>query len=320
VGFFEDVDSAGGIVIRFFVLRVLGALTSLALLTLICFALLRVIPGGPFDGEKRLPPHIRQRLEAKYGLDASFSVQFIRYLGGLSRGDMGVSLKYLDRPVTAILADSLPITLSLGAAALAFSLIVGVGLGVMSILRANVFWNRLLLILSVGGITLPTFLISSLLVLLFSYTLGWLPPARWDRPEHLLLPMLTLAIRPTALIAQMIQTTLRETMSKDYVRTALAKGLSRKEALLNHALPNCLTPLLSVLGPVAANVLTGSFVVEHFFAIPGLAKYFITAVMNRDIFLMLGVTQFFALILISIQFFVDISYPLLDPRQRDVHA
>lgn len=305
---------------RFVLLRLLSAAGSLLLLTLLCFALIRAIPGGPFDGEKQLLPHIRARLEAKYGLDASFTSQFSRYLAGLVRGDMGVSLKFLDRPITDILADSLPITLGLGFGALALALVAGMALGVVSVLRASVFWDRALLVLSVGGITLPTFLIASLLVLLFSVTLGWLPPARFDRPEHILLPLLTLAARPTALIAQMVQTTLRETMRNDYVRTALAKGLSRREALVRHALPNCLIPLISILGPVAANVLTGSFVVEHFFAIPGLAKYFITAVMNRDVFLMLGVTQFFAITLIAIQLLVDISYPILDPRQRDARA
>jgi len=305
---------------RFVFLRILSALGSLFVLTVLCFALIRAIPGGPFDGEKQLLPHIRARLEAKYGLNAPFTTQLSRYLGGLAHGDMGVSLKFLDRPVSAILADSLPITLGLGAASLLLALVLGLSLGVISVLRASPFWDRLLLILSVGGITLPTFLIASLLVLLFSVGLGWLPPARFDRPEHIILPMLTLAARPTALIAQMVQTTLRETMRQDYVRTALAKGLSRREALLRHALPNCLIPLVSILGPVAANVLTGSFVVEHFYAIPGLAKYFITAVMNRDVFLMLGVTQFFAITLIGIQLLVDISYPLLDPRQRDAHA
>ncbi len=275
------------------------------------------IPGGPFDGEKYQPPQIKKLQEAKYGLDRPLWKQFENYVGGIVfHGDFGVSMKYLDRPVGDILLETLPLSLSLGGLALLAAIVIGIPMGLLSALKPNSWWDSASLFMAVGGVALPTFLIGAVLVLVFCRMLNWLPPARLDTPAAYVLPVITLAARPASIVARLIRSSLIEQYQNDYVRTARAKGLSEWRVVFFHALRNSLLPLVTVLGPIAASILTGSFITEHFFAISGMAKHFIDAVNDRDTFLMMGATLIFAAILVAINLFVDLIYPILDPRMK----
>lgn len=291
-----------------------AAFLTLFLVALGTFFLGRAVPGGPFDGEKAQPPHIKEWQEKKYGFDKPPLLHFGQYLADLARGDFGVSLKYVDRPVARILAESFPVSLRLGFLALLTAILIGLPFGIAGALRPNSWIDFSASFLSVAGVTLPSFLLGAFLVLLFSQHLNWLPPARLDGPEYYILPVLTLAIRPAAILASLTRATLLEELSRDHIRTARAKGLSATKIILRHGVRNTLVPVVAVMGPVAANILTGSFVVEHFFAIPGIAKHFIHAVNNRDVFLMMGVTLLFSSILIGINLITELFAPVLDPR------
>lgn len=299
-------------------LRRLGeASLTLLFISLFTFLMGRSIPGGPFDGEKYQPPQVKKLQEEKYGFDKPPLAQFITYASGVFfHLDFGVSLKFLDRPVGAIILETMPISLILGGLALVMALAVGFPLGMISALKPNTRWDTAALFLAISGITLPTFLIGALLVLVFCHFLNWLPPARLDSPSSYLLPVITLGMRPAAIVARMVRASLMDEMKMDYIRTARAKGANERIIILRHALRNSLLPLVAVLGPVAANILTGSFITEQFFAIPGMAKHFIEAVNNRDSFLFMGVTLVFGVLLISINLISDLLYPILDPRMR----
>lgn len=296
--------------------KVASAFVTLFVLLAATFFLSRLIPGGPFDSEKKQPPHIKKLQEQKYGFDLPAVVQFKNYFLGVLRGDLGPSLKYEDRPVSSIIAETLPVSLIIGFYAVVLAVVVGVPLGILSALHPNTIWDTAAMFLAISGVTLPTFLVGALLVLFFSHTLEWLPPARLETPLHYILPVVTLGLRPASIVARLIRASLLEELKMDYVRTARAKGLNERRVVLSHALRNSLLPTVTVMGPVAASVITGSFITEHFFAISGMAKHFISAVNNRDVFLIMGVTLVFAGILIVTNLLVDLSYPILDPRTR----
>jgi len=302
----------------FYSLRKLGtALLTLLAVTLCTFLIIRFIPGGPFDSEREQPAHIRKMQEEKYGFNNPPLVHYFIYLKGLVlRGDLGVSIRFTDRRVVDIIAETLPVSLTVGALSLLLALLIGVPTGILSALKPRSMWDASAMFIAVSGVTLPTFLVGALLVLVFCYFLGLLPPARLDSWESYILPVVTLGTRPAGIIARLVRASLLDEMKMDYVRTARAKGLAEKTILVRHALRNSLLPMITVLGPITASILTGSFITEHFFAISGMAKHFINAVNDRDVFLMLGVTLVFATLLIVINLIVDLIYPILDPRIR----
>lgn len=302
----------GGYIFR----KLASAFVTLFAIALCTFLMGRAVPGGPFDSEKVLPEHIKKLQEEKYGYDKPPIVHFFHYMEGLIfHADLGKSVKFVDRSVGAIILETLPVTFSLGGLAIVFAIVVGFPLGILSATKPNSVWDTGAMFIAVSGVTLPTFLIGAVLVLFFSQTLGWLPPARLDQGfASYILPMITLGARPAAIVARVIRASLLDQLKMDYVRTARAKGVKESDIVLKHMLRNSLIPLVSIMGPVTANILTGSFIVEHFFAISGMAKHFINAVNNRDVFLMIGVTLVFASILIAVNLIVDLLYPLLDPR------
>jgi oligopeptide transport system permease protein len=299
----------------YFLKKLASSILTLFFVALCTFLMGRAIPGGPFDSEKAQPAHIKKLQEEKYGFNKPPLVQFYRYAKDvLLKGDFGKSIKFVDRPVATIILETLPVSLWLGLVALIFSLVVGIPLGVVSALKPNSLWDAGSVFVSVSGVTIPSFIVAACLVLLFSETLGWFPPARLDEGYlSYVLPVITLGIRPAAIIARLVRASLMDQMSLDYVRTGRAVGLTEAK-IARHMLRNSLLPMVTVLGPIAANILTGSFIVEHFFAISGLAKHFIMAVTNRDVYLMMGVTLVFASVLIVINLAVDLLYPYLDPR------
>ena len=280
------------------------------------FILLRLAPGGPFDSERKLPPEIIANLEAKYHLNEPVLEQYVRYLAGLARGDLGPSYKYLDRGVTEIIADTLPTSAVLGGLAVLFAVVVSFPLGLFAGYYRDSAIDRLCLFLATLGISLPNFILGALLIWTVALQVGWLQAGRWDDWSSVILPMITLGAAPAAYLAALLRSSLIEMLGEDFVRTARAKGAREHSVVARHALRNSLIPILTVMGPLIATLLTGSFVVEYVFAIPGMGRFFITAVTDRDYPLIMGVTLVYTAILVSANFAVDLLYGWVDPRIR----
>ena len=280
------------------------------------FILLRLAPGGPFDSERKLPPEIIANLEAKYHLNEPVLEQYSRYLAGVARGDLGPSYKYLDRGITEIIADTLPTSALLGALAVIFAVLVSFPLGLFAAYYRESVIDRFCLFLATLGISLPNFILGALLIWAVALQLGWLQAGRWDDWSSVILPMVTLGAAPAAYLSALLRSTLIETLGEDFVRTARAKGAREQSVIARHALRNSLIPILTVMGPLTATLLTGSFVVEYVFAIPGMGRFFITAVTDRDYPLIMGVSLVYTAILVSANFAVDLLYGWVDPRIR----
>jgi oligopeptide transport system permease protein len=292
-----------------------GVIVLWAVATL-TFLLLRLAPGGPFDSERKLPPEIVANLEAKYHLNEPVLEQYVRYLAGLTHGDFGPSYKYLDRGVTEIIADTLPTSALLGILAVLFTMVVSFPLGFFAAYYRESIIDRLCLFIGTLGISLPNFILGALLIWAVALQLGWLQAGRWDDWSSVILPMVTLGAAPAAYVSALLRSSLIETLGEDFVRTARAKGVREHAVLARHALRNSLIPILTVMGPLTATLLTGSFVVEYVFAIPGMGRFFITAVTDRDYPLIMGVTLVYTAILVSANFAVDLLYGWVDPRIR----
>jgi oligopeptide transport system permease protein len=280
------------------------------------FLLLRLAPGGPFDSDRKLPPEVIANLEAKYHLDEPMWRQYLRYLAGIAQGDLGPSYKYLDRGVTQIIADTLPTSALLGGLAVVFALLVSFPTGLLAAYYRNSIIDRFCMFVSTLGISLPNFILGALLIWGIALKLGWLSAARWDQWSSTILPMVTLGAAPAAYLAALLRSTLIDTFGEDFIRTARAKGLKESTVVAKHALFHSLIPILTVMGPLAAALLTGSFVVEFVFAIPGMGRFFITAVTDRDYPLIMGVTLVYTSILVAANFIVDVLYGYVDPRIR----
>jgi oligopeptide transport system permease protein len=292
-----------------------GVIVLWAVATL-TFLLLRLAPGGPFDSERKLPPEIIANLEAKYHLNEPVLEQYVRYLAGLAHGDFGPSYKYLDRGVTEIIADTLPTSALLGILAVLFTMAVSFPLGFFAAYYRESIIDRLCLFIGTLGISLPNFILGALLIWAVALQLGWLQAGRWDDWSSVILPMVTLGAAPAAYVSALLRSSLIETLGEDFVRTARAKGVREHSVLARHALRNSLIPILTVMGPLTATLLTGSFVVEYVFAIPGMGRFFITAVTDRDYPLIMGVTLVYTAILVSANLAVDLLYGWVDPRIR----
>jgi oligopeptide transport system permease protein len=300
--------------IKLVVRRMLLMLPLLWLIATATFLLMRVLPGGPFDAEKSLPPAIMANLKAKYYLDRPLIVQYGHYLQRLMKGDLGISYKYLDRSVNDILASAFPVSLVLGLTALAIAIVVGVPLGVVAATRRGTIADAACIASSTVGVSLPGFVIGALLIFVFGIWLKLLPVALWESGWHIILPALTLACGPTAYLSRLTRASMLQVLEMDWVRTARIKGQSYWQTIIRHALRNALIPIITVLGPLSAIIITGSFVVEYIYAVPGMGRFFVTAVSNRDYDLVAGTTLIFAILLIVANTLVDIAYHILDPR------
>jgi len=296
--------------------RFLHGVVVLWVVATLTFLLLRVAPGGPFDSERKLPPEVIANLEAKYHLDEPVWQQYARYLAGIAQGDFGPSYKYLDRGVAEIIADTLPTSALLGILAIAFAILISFPLGLLAAYYKNSLIDRVCLLFATLGISLPNFLLGALLIWTVALQLGWLQAARWDQWSSAILPMITLGAAPAAYLAALLRSTLIDTFGEDFVRTARAKGLKESTVVVKHTLCNSLIPVLTVMGPVTAALLTGSFVVEYVFAIPGMGRFFINAVTDRDYPLIMGVTLVYTAVLVCANFLVDMLYGYVDPRIR----
>jgi len=296
--------------------RFLYGFGVLSVVTILTFFLLRFAPGGPFDRERKLPPEVLANIEAKYHLNEPFVTQFLRYSKGVIQGDLGPSYKYLDRGVNEIIADTFPTSALLGGLALIFALSVSFPIGLMAAYFRNSWIDRSGMLIATLGISVPHFILGALLIWTFALQLGWLQAGRWDQWGSAILPTITLAAAPAAYLAALLRSTLIETFGEDFIRTARAKGVSEAGVVLKHALRHSLIPVLTVMGPPTATLLTGSFVVEYVFAIPGMGRFFITAVTDRDYPLIMGVTQVYTVLLVGANLIVDLFYGYVDPRIR----
>lgn len=302
----------------FIVRRLASALPTLFVIVTGAFFLMRLAPGGPFDQEQALPPEVEANLRAAYGLDQPVHVQYLRYLQGLAVGDLGPSFKFKDFGVTELILQGLPISATLGLAAMALALLVGVPLGMIAALRQNRPADHLVMSLAVIGIVIPNFVVAPLLALVFGIYLGWLPVAGWGggRIEHLVLPVVTLALPFIAYVARLTRGSFLEVLRAPYIRTARAKGLSWNAILRRHAFKAAILPVVSFLGPALAGVMTGSLVVELAFSLPGIGRYFVQGAINRDYTLVMGVVVFYAALIVVFNLLVDLVYGWLDPRVR----
>ena len=300
----------------FLLKRFVHGMVVLWVVATLTFVLLRLAPGGPFDRERKLPPEVLQNIEAKYHLNEPVISQYIRYLQGLVQGDLGPSYKYLDRGVVEIIADTLPTSALLGGLALLFALSVSFPAGLTAAYYRNSWIDRCAMFMATLGISVPHFILGALLIWAVALKLGWLQAGRWDQSSSVVLPTITLGAAPAAYLAALLRSSLIETLGEDFIRTARAKGVREISVLIKHALRHSLIPALTVMGPLTAALLTGSFVVEYVFAIPGMGRFFITAVTDRDYPLIMGVTLVYTALLVCTNLVVDVFYGYVDPRIR----
>jgi len=304
--------------LRYTLLRALGAIPTLLLVIVLAFLMVHAAPGGPFDDERALPADVEANIARAYHLDEPLPKQFIRYLSGLMRGDLGPSYRYRDYTVSELIGTAFPLSLQLGALAMALAVVVGVGAGTVAALRQDTYLDRLVMASSMTGISIPVFVFAPVLVLLLAVKLQWLP-AGWSSttgPARLVLPVISLALPQIAYIARLTRASMIDVLGRDFIRTARAQGLGTMTVVRLHALKPAMLPVLSYMGPAVAAVLTGSVVVEEIFGIPGLGQFFVRGALNRDYTLVLGIVVFYATLIVFLNLIVDILYGAIDPRVR----
>jgi ABC-type dipeptide/oligopeptide/nickel transport system permease component len=300
---------------RYIIGRILWAIPVLIAISIITFALMHAVPGGPFDREKQLPPRILDNVNAKYNLDDPYWKQYTDYMWGLvSRFDLGPSFRSTTLTVNDIIRDRFPVSAQLGGMALAVALTVGVPLGVVSALRHNTVVDYSSMFVAVLGVSIPSLALGPFLMWLFGLKLDVLPIATWGGPSHWVLPTLTLAAASTALIARLTRASLLQVINEDYIRTARAKGLAEYRVVVGHALKNALIPVLTISGPLFANLVTGTLIVEKIFAVPGMGRTFVDSVASRDYPVIMGTVLLFAVVIIVANLVVDVAYAFVDPR------
>jgi oligopeptide transport system permease protein len=307
----------GNSMARHALMRLLGLIPTLLMLITIAFFLMRVAPGGPFDSEKILPPDIKANMEAKYHLDEPLMTQYFRYLGQVAVFDFGPSVQYRDYSVNELLGRGIPVSLTIGLAAMVLAFFLGTALGITAALRQNTRVDYSLMGIAMLGISIPNFVIAPILILLLAVYAGWLPAGGWDWSiASMVLPVVTLALPVTAYIARLTRGSMIEVMRSNFIRCARAKGLPERTVIRRHALRPALSPVISYLGPATAGMISGSVVIERIFSIPGLGSYFVQGALNRDYTLVMGVVIFYGVLIIVLNFLVDLIYAWLNPKVR----
>lgn len=300
---------------RYVIKRLISGLVTIFILITVTFFLMRAIPGSPFiKGEQKMPAEVLSRIEEKYGLDKPLYQQYLIYLGNIAKGDFGISFRKADTSVNTIIDRGFPISARVGLVAVLCSLVIGLGLGVVSAVKKGGGLDRVSMVLATVGISIPTFVTAVLLLYLFSGVLRVLPTYGLATWKHYVLPVACLSLSPVAYIARMTRSSMLEVMQQDYIRTARAKGIREVVVIVRHALRNAVLPVVTYLGTLVAGLLTGSFVVERLYAIPGIGKYFVDSIGARDYNVILGLTVFFGIFVVFCNIIVDIAYMLIDPR------
>lgn len=302
--------------LRFILRRLLVTIPVLWFAMTLTFLLVRLAPGGPFIQEKNFPQAAIDRLNAYYGLDAPIAVQYLRYLGKSLRGDLGPSFQYANRSVNEIVAETFPVSLELGCYALLFALLIGLTAGVAAALRPHTWTDHASMAMAMLGVCVPSFVLGPILVMIFALGLRWVSASGWETATDRILPAITLGAAYAAYIARLTRGSMLEILPSEYIRAARAKGIPELRVILGHALKNAILPVVSFLGPATAGLLTGSFVVETIFHIPGMGKMFVTAAFNRDYSLLLGLVMFYAGLIVVLNTLVDMLLAWLNPRLR----
>ena len=300
--------------VRYFVKRIGMMIAALFMIVLLTFVIMHAVPGGPFTSDRKASPEVEAALNEKYHLDAPLHEQFASYLGGLLHGDFGPSYKYPGKTVNDFISSGWPVSFRLGGVTIIFALLTSIPMGIVAAVKNGKWQDMLVMAFATIGVTIPSFVIASILIYVFSFRLNWLPTYGLDTWKGYILPVITLGGYSISYLARLMRSSLLEVMGQDYIRTARAKGLTEFSVIFKHALRNALIPVITVLGPTIANLMTGSFVVEKIFAIPGLGIHFVDSVTQRDYTTIMGVTIFYATFLMAMIFIVDVFYCLIDPR------
>lgn len=296
--------------------RILWIIPVLFTVSVLTFGLMHAVPGGPWDSEKALPAGVVARLNAEYGLDKPIVDQYIQWAGGFIQGDLGPSYRFQDRRVNDIVADGLGTTVQLGVMAFILSVLIGIPLGIFAALGHNRWPDYLSTSVSIIGIATPSFVLAILLIVFFAVQLGWFPTGGWKAPNYWILPTVALAGFPIAVIARYTRASMLEVTRKDYIRTAQSKGLRDAAVVSRHMIRNALIPVVTILGPTLAFLVTGSFIVERIFSIPGVGQFYITAIGQRDYSLLMAMTMLYAFAVAFLNVVVDVLYAYIDPRIR----
>lgn len=299
---------------RYFVKRIGMMLIAMFMIVLLTFVIMHAIPGGPFTNDRPVSKEVEEALNAKYHLDLPLPQQFLEYLGGVVQGDLGPSYKYKGRNVNDFIAMGFPVSAKLGGVTIFFVLLAAVPMGILAAVKNGKWQDMVVMALATIGVTIPSFVIASVLIYLFSFRLNILPTFGLESWKGYILPCIALGGYSLSYLARLMRSSLLEVMGQDYIRTARAKGLSESKVIIRHAMRNALIPVITVLGPTIASLMTGSFVVEKIFAIPGLGVHFVNSVTQRDYTTIMGVTIFYATFLMVMVLVVDVFYCLIDPR------
>lgn len=295
--------------------RFVLSLVTLAVLVTVVFVLVRLMPGDPFSSDK-LTPEVRANLESYYGFDKPVIQQYFMYMKNIAKGDFGYSMKYVNLTVNQIIQDSFPYSFDLGVRALVMSVSVGMVFGIIAALNRGKALDNLSVIIAIIGTSVPDFIMGAILQYFFGIKWGLLPVAQYLGIEYTILPSIGLGFYTLAMVSRIMRASMLEVVQQDYIKTAKSKGISKRRIVLKHQIRNSITPIVTVMGPTVASVLTGTFVIESIFAIPGMGKYYVQSVQNLDYSLILGMTIFYGALLIIANFVVDILYGFIDPRIR----
>jgi oligopeptide transport system permease protein len=303
-------------VITYLARRILWIIPVLFTVSVLTFVLMHSVPGGPWDQDKALPAAVVTRLNAEYGLDKPLVEQYVQWAGGFLQGDLGPSYRFQDRRVNDIVGDGLMTTIQLGVMAFLLAVIVGIPLGIFAALGHNRWPDYFSTSISIIGISTPSFVLAILLVVFFGVQLGWFPTGGWKGPNYWVLPTVALAGFPIAVIARYTRASMLEVTRKDYIRTAQSKGLRDGAVVSRHMIRNALIPVVTILGPTLAFLVTGSFIVERIFSVPGVGQFYITAISTRDYSLLMAMTMLYAFAVAFLNVVVDVLYAYIDPRIR----
>lgn len=299
---------------KYIIKRIVMAFVTIFAVASVTFLVMNMVPGGPFMAEKAVSPQAQAALEAKFGLDKPLGEQYTTYMKDLLHGDLGLSVKQRGRTVNQIIATKFPVSARIGGMAILAAVLVGVPLGSIAAFKRGKFLDDIIILFSTCGIAVPNFVICTILMYFLSLKLGLLPTYGLDSWKNYIMPVTALAIYPSAYIARLMRSSMLDVMGQDYMRTAKAKGLSQMVSIFKHALRNAILPVVTYLGPLLASLLTGSFIVEKVFTLPGLGSEFIKAITGRDYPMIMGTTIFLAALMVTMNVLVDIAYKLIDPR------